>query len=88
MDLPGFQAYLKDTKNTICGRFPIQLFLATLAECGLINFKSQEVKYTQSGHVKDNNDSSVSYASIIVSTNSTSMLYGHLQTNSSHVNDQ
>lgn len=29
-DLAGFQSYLRDTGNTICGRNPIELLLATL----------------------------------------------------------
>lgn len=32
--LEGFKAYLKDTKNTICGRNPITLLLALIEEAG------------------------------------------------------
>ena len=46
--LAGFQQYLKDTKNTICGRNPIQLLLAIIEEAGKQEanvFSTEFVKY-------------------------------------------
>jgi AmmeMemoRadiSam system protein B len=65
-DLRDFQRYLEETRNTICGRSPIQLLLAIILESGRLKYKTDFVKYSQSGEVKDANDSSVSYASAIV----------------------
>jgi AmmeMemoRadiSam system protein B len=64
LDIDAFQAYLKTTKNTICGRHPIAVLLYALEK--LKGAKSQCVKYAQSSHCKTYKDSSVSYASIYV----------------------
>lgn len=64
-DGPAFRAYLELTQNTICGRYPIALFLAALALCPVrhtISFTA----YDQSSHVTSVADSSVSYASAVV----------------------
>ena len=63
--LEGFQKYLKDTKNTICGRNPIQLLLAIIELADKNNLKTEFVKYDQSSQVRNMSDSSVSYASSI-----------------------
>ena len=63
-DLNGFTTYLSTLKNTICGRLPLQIFLATLKESGPDNFETKFVKYAQSSQITDDmDDSSVSYAS-------------------------
>jgi len=43
--LAGFMAYLKDTKNTICGRNPIQLLLALIEEAGASNYETSFIAY-------------------------------------------
>jgi AmmeMemoRadiSam system protein B len=61
-----FNNYLEEYKNTICGRRPISIFLATIEEynktasnsANKINF----VRYDQSSKVKNTSESSVSYA--------------------------
>ena len=68
-DLQGFKEYLEDTENTICGRNPIKLLLRILEESGggyEVNF----VKYDQSSPVQSLSDSSVSYASAIITKTS------------------
>lgn len=64
-DLTSFTTYLATLKNTICGRLPLQIFLATLIESGgSTNFETIFVKYAQSSQITDDmDDSSVSYAS-------------------------
>ena len=63
----GFVDYLKRTKNTICGRHPIECFLYAVDEKereggeggrGTFGF----VRYEKSSEVVDIQDSSVSYA--------------------------
>ena len=47
-DFKGFTEYIEATKNTICGRHPIQLLLALIDEAkkeGLGNFETKFVKY-------------------------------------------
>ncbi|GMI06082.1 hypothetical protein TrRE_jg13146, partial [Triparma retinervis] len=61
----GFVEYLRRTKNTICGRHPIECFLFAVeakqgGEGGGGNF--QFVRYEKSSEVVDIQDSSVSYA--------------------------
>jgi AmmeMemoRadiSam system protein B len=56
-----FYDYLQRTKNTICGRNPITLFLESLKDSG-ISTETKFVKYGQSGKVEGKHDSSVSYA--------------------------
>ncbi|KAJ3275560.1 hypothetical protein HK104_003868 [Borealophlyctis nickersoniae] len=77
MDPPLFTAYLKRTKNTICGRHPIGVLLNAIVEVlakakkggwGEGNVKGQKaelkfVHYAQSSKVVSERDSSVSYAS-------------------------
>ena len=63
-DSKGFDKYVKETKNTICGRHPISVFLATLDHSKL-KVKTQFVKYAQSEQVKNSKGSSVSYASSV-----------------------
>lgn len=65
-DANGFTQYINETKNTICGRNPISILLRILEKSKLKeSLKSKFVGYSQSGQVKDINDSSVSYASAI-----------------------
>jgi len=64
-DRAGFTAYLEETNNTICGRYPIILLLATIEKSSL-NVNIKFVRYAQSSAVTAKNDSSVSYASAIV----------------------
>jgi predicted class III extradiol MEMO1 family dioxygenase len=66
-NLKGFQAYLKETKNTICGRNPIELLLASLDTLeGSVKSTVTFVAYGQSSRVSHPDDSSVSYAAAIV----------------------
>eukprot|EP00471_Norrisiella_sphaerica_P004710 CAMPEP_0184487486 /NCGR_PEP_ID=MMETSP0113_2-20130426/10142_1 /TAXON_ID=91329 /ORGANISM="Norrisiella sphaerica, Strain BC52" /LENGTH=299 /DNA_ID=CAMNT_0026869817 /DNA_START=13 /DNA_END=912 /DNA_ORIENTATION=+ len=66
LDPKGFASYLKEYRNTICGRHPIGVFLNAIAA-----FKGKEkaemkfVKYAQSNQVTNKSDSSVSYASAV-----------------------
>ncbi|CAF1097616.1 unnamed protein product [Adineta steineri] len=73
MSLPDFHNYLRSTDNTICGRYPISLLLATIDQAKKVippnqlpKFHMQFVKYAQSSQVKKSNDSSVSYASAVL----------------------
>lgn len=68
----AFESYLRETKNTICGRHPIGVLLGALAE---IEKEGEEqgrkatikwVRYEQSSACIDVKDSSVSYASAYV----------------------
>lgn len=70
MQRPGaFAEYLKQTRNTICGRHAIAVWMqAVQKESSLtVNF----VKYAQSSAVQTLSDSSVSYASAIVTAGTT-----------------
>lgn len=66
-----FGAYLKETKNTICGRHPIGVLMAAASELqdsgkagwGPGETDLQFVRYEQSNQVSNGSDSSVSYAS-------------------------
>ena len=65
----AFESYLRETKNTICGRHPIGVLLGALAE--LENGQGKKVtikwvRYEQSSACVNVNDSSVSYASAYV----------------------
>lgn len=64
-DRRGFCQYLEQTHNTICGRNPITLLLATM-EKSTLRFKADFVHYAQSSAVVNQGDSSVSYASAII----------------------
>lgn len=59
-----FEKYLKETKNTICGRMPISLLLAVIEEAQATGAKLETkfVKYDRSNLVEDPSDMSVSYA--------------------------
>jgi len=60
-EVEGFREYLTETKNTICGRNPISIFLSALKQSNL-NTNTKFVHYSQSGRVTEKFDSSVSYA--------------------------
>jgi len=66
---PGaFAKYMKRYRNTICGRYPIGVYLNALEkgkESGLEEVTLQFVKYAQSSKVKSIRESSVSYASAV-----------------------
>ena len=64
----NFAAYLKETKNTICGRHPIGVLLAAAGHLQTSEWKGKAaelkfVRYEQSSAVEKPTDSSVSYAS-------------------------
>lgn len=81
-DGPGFREYLSRTKNTICGRFPISLFLEVLRQLKEGEEKGKRsngsssssplthsvkfVSYDQSQRVARRSESSVSYAAALV----------------------
>lgn len=61
-----FEKYIGSTKNTICGRHPIFVFLKIVEHSGLrAQLKTKFVKYAQSEQVKTESQSSVSYASSV-----------------------
>lgn len=60
-----FTAYLAKYENTICGRHPIGVFLNVLQHCST-RFNVKFVRYEQSSSVRSSADSSVSYASAVV----------------------
>jgi MEMO1 family protein len=65
-DPAAFRAYLQRTQNTICGRYPCSLLLATIAASSLSTACGFRY-YDQSSKVVDaRRDSSVSYASAVV----------------------
>eukprot|EP00514_Thraustochytrium_sp_LLF1b_P010281 CAMPEP_0184549704 /NCGR_PEP_ID=MMETSP0199_2-20130426/11934_1 /TAXON_ID=1112570 /ORGANISM="Thraustochytrium sp., Strain LLF1b" /LENGTH=300 /DNA_ID=CAMNT_0026944447 /DNA_START=17 /DNA_END=919 /DNA_ORIENTATION=+ len=61
-----FRAYLRQTKNTICGRHPIAVMLHALKATGNADARVEFVQYAQSSKVSSMTDSSVSYASAVV----------------------
>ena len=67
MQDPGaFQLYLKKTRNTICGRFPLTVWLNAVQfnrEEKIQALDVQFLRYAQSSQIEDQFDSSVSYAS-------------------------
>lgn len=69
MQRPGaFATYIKEYKNTICGRAPIAVYLNAIninKHGGEENLDLTFVKYAQSNPVRSRHDSSVSYASAI-----------------------
>ena len=83
LDIAAFEAYLAETKNTICGRHPICLFMRALL-CATHDTKSlmlqqqQQryavawVSYAQSSACLSKSDSSVSYASAVIAEVGTS----------------
>ena len=64
-DLDGFAAYLAETRNTICGRHPISVFLAAL-KASRAEANIRLLRYAQSSQCTSLRDSSVSYASFAV----------------------
>lgn len=65
----GFAEYLRDTKNTVCGRHPIGVLLAALAELEdkeEVKSECRFTRYEQSSECETPQDSSVSYASAFV----------------------
>lgn len=61
-----FEKYINSTKNTICGRHPIFVFLKILEHSKIKDkLKTKFIKYAQSEQVKDPSQSSVSYAASI-----------------------
>jgi MEMO1 family protein len=62
-----FAQYIKDTKNTICGRHPIGILLDALALVPEHTLRVDFVKYAQSSRCENaSKDSSVSYAAGVV----------------------
>jgi hypothetical protein len=67
-DIAGFTQYLQRYGNTICGRHPIGVLLNILERCrDAASMRVKFVRYAQSSPCKCMNDSSVSYASAVVS---------------------
>ncbi|GAC76055.1 predicted dioxygenase [Moesziomyces antarcticus T-34] len=65
----AFAEYLSSTKNTVCGRHPIGVLLAALAElekAAGIKSECRFTRYEQSSQCTSPQDSSVSYASAFV----------------------
>jgi AmmeMemoRadiSam system protein B len=66
-DPASFRAYLSRTGNTICGRYPCSLLMATASASSQKNVSFGFRYYDQSSKVVDpRRDSSVSYASALV----------------------
>ena len=67
-DRKAWGKYLKDKKNTICGRYPIGVLMALMdaARGAGAGVSVEWVKYAQSSAVERKSDSSVSYASAVV----------------------
>ncbi len=65
-DAAGFAKYLRDFANTICGRHPISVLLHALANSPQAH-TTKFVRYAQSSPCRRADDSSVSYASAVVS---------------------
>jgi AmmeMemoRadiSam system protein B len=61
----GFSEYLEETQNTICGCYPILVYLYGLKYAGMTNADTELLKYSQSGKISNIKDMSVSYASIV-----------------------
>ena len=64
-DPAAFTAYLKKTGNTICGRHPIGVFMQA-ASASPLPHSIKFTKYDQSHQCRSQRDSSVSYASAVV----------------------
>lgn len=66
---PGaFAAYIKQTKNSICGRHPVAVWLHAIhhnQNLGKEKLKVKFIRYAQSSEVKAMHESSVSYASAL-----------------------
>ena len=72
-DAAGFAAYLREYGNTICGRHPIAVLLHALRSAqqsqrqgGEGGFSLSFVQYAQSSRCRRPDDSSVSYASAVL----------------------
>lgn len=61
MQADQFESYLRQYRNTICGRVPISIFLYALQACSS-QFRLEFVHYAQSSQCQTLSDSSVSYA--------------------------
>ena len=65
---PGaFAAYLKETRNTICGRHAVAVWLRAVAASD-VRLSIDFVRYAQSSPSKTLADSSVSYAAAVITT--------------------
>jgi AmmeMemoRadiSam system protein B len=69
-DHKGFAKYLKLQKNTICGRHPIGVLLGAIIASS-IEFNVNFIHYSQSEKATKATDSSVSYASAVITAQST-----------------
>mmetsp|Transcript_4201 Transcript_4201/g.9189 ORF Transcript_4201/g.9189 Transcript_4201/m.9189 type:complete len:146 (-) Transcript_4201:220-657(-) len=58
----AFRAYISETRNTICGRYPIGVFLRAVETVGRNEFEVYLTRYAQSSKSRSIRDSSVSYA--------------------------
>ena len=77
IDADGFASYQREFGNTICGRHPIAVLLHALQACAQggggtggspLRHSLKFVKYAQSSPCRHPQDSSVSYASAVIST--------------------
>jgi predicted class III extradiol MEMO1 family dioxygenase len=73
---PGaFAKYLQETKNTVCGRHAVAVWMraveAKQSQDGSDNLQVNFVRYAQSSPVQSMDDSSVSYAAAVAMTTST-----------------
>eukprot|EP00903_Cladosiphon_okamuranus_P013283 g12383.t1 len=64
-DAAGFHQYLAEHANTICGRHPIATFMNAI-NASPLRFAVEWVDYRQSTKVTSPEESSVSYASAII----------------------
>lgn len=63
---PGaFASYLKETRNTICGRHAIAVWLNAVSKSAASNLEIRLLKYAQSSAVTSRRDSSVSYVAAV-----------------------
>ncbi|XP_020894953.1 protein MEMO1 [Exaiptasia diaphana] len=67
LDAAGFSSYIEKYSNTICGRYPIGVFLSTIRELKKLNGLTPKMsfnflKYSQSNQCMTTDDTSVSYA--------------------------
>ncbi|CAM9701438.1 unnamed protein product [Ectocarpus sp. 4 AP-2014] len=67
-DAKGFRRYLAEHGNTICGRHPIATFINAM-EASTVCIRVTWVEYAQSTKVVSPQDSSVSYASAVLTQN-------------------
>eukprot|EP00744_Colponema_vietnamica_P011462 GILI01016127.1.p1 GENE.GILI01016127.1~~GILI01016127.1.p1 ORF type:complete len:292 (+),score=85.72 GILI01016127.1:834-1709(+) len=65
-DPRGWRSYLKETRNTVCGRHPIGVLLQAISQCPL-PLHTKFVHYAQSSACQSMQDSSVSYAASVTS---------------------